>query len=49
VIKLKPGNGPVLVDPDRCTLCGLCEYACPDFAVSVEELRTRPGDGEVDE
>lgn len=24
---------PVIVDKNKCVLCGLCEYHCPDFAI----------------
>ena len=27
---------PVVEDPGRCLLCGMCEMFCPDFAVWAE-------------
>jgi NAD-dependent dihydropyrimidine dehydrogenase PreA subunit len=29
---------PELAFPERCNLCGLCQYRCPDFAVAVPAL-----------
>ena len=26
---------PLLTYPDKCTLCGMCELRCPDFAIAV--------------
>ncbi len=23
--------------PERCTLCGMCQLRCPDFAISLED------------
>ncbi len=32
-------NGKVQVaHPEKCTLCGLCQLRCPDFAIKLEEL-----------
>jgi 2-oxoglutarate ferredoxin oxidoreductase subunit delta len=28
---------PLLARPEACTVCGLCEMLCPDFAISVGE------------
>ncbi|MGD8564597.1 MAG: 4Fe-4S binding protein [Desulfarculaceae bacterium] len=28
---------PVLIKPERCTSCRLCEMLCPDFAIRVGE------------
>ena len=28
---------PIVVKPDMCTFCGLCEMICPDFAIFVTE------------
>ena len=27
---------PVVIDPNRCLLCGMCEMFCPDFAIWAE-------------
>ncbi|MDW7739449.1 MAG: 4Fe-4S binding protein [Bacillota bacterium] len=34
---LKPSEdgSPVMIDPEACTGCKLCEYMCPDFAIQV--------------
>ena len=29
------GGYPVVVDPEACTQCLLCELRCPDFAIEV--------------
>ena len=34
---------PHLVEPERCTRCGMCEYLCPDFAIQVLKLRWQKG------
>ena len=26
-----------VVDLEKCTVCGLCEIRCPDFAITVEK------------
>ena len=26
---------PILTYPEKCTLCGMCELRCPDFAIAV--------------
>ena len=31
----REGQKPV-IDPDKCTQCGICELYCPDSAVRVE-------------
>ena len=30
---------PVVAQPDNCTNCRLCEYRCPDFAITVLKSR----------
>ena len=36
-LKLK-GDKITLADPEGCTLCGLCELRCPDYAIYLEEV-----------
>ena len=32
-------NGkPVVANAEKCVLCMLCEYRCPDFAIRVEGI-----------
>ncbi|MBN2383015.1 4Fe-4S binding protein [bacterium] len=31
------GFYPVVAHIDQCTACMLCEYRCPDFAITVEK------------
>jgi len=32
---------PHLAFPERCVACGMCEYTCPDMAVTVLELKRK--------
>jgi NAD-dependent dihydropyrimidine dehydrogenase PreA subunit len=32
---------PILAFPERCVACGMCEYSCPDLAVTVLEAKRR--------
>jgi MinD superfamily P-loop ATPase len=27
-----------IVEPEKCTKCGLCEMRCPDYAIWLEEV-----------
>lgn len=36
VLKAGAGNKPEPVEAGRCTGCRLCEYRCPDLAITVE-------------
>ncbi len=29
---------PMVANADKCILCKLCEYRCPDFAIRVEGI-----------
>ncbi|WP_202319210.1 4Fe-4S dicluster domain-containing protein [Archaeoglobus neptunius] len=31
---------PVPENSDKCTICRRCEIMCPDFALSIEEVRS---------
>ncbi|RLC44063.1 MAG: 4Fe-4S ferredoxin [Candidatus Cloacimonadota bacterium] len=33
---------PKVAKPEECTLCGLCEIICPDFAIFVTECPADP-------
>ena len=30
---------PILTYPDKCTLCRMCEFRCPDFAITVRQRK----------
>jgi 2-oxoglutarate ferredoxin oxidoreductase subunit delta len=32
---------PVLTYPEKCTLCGMCELRCPDFAIAVRPRKKK--------
>ncbi|MFC2154541.1 ferredoxin family protein [Candidatus Altiarchaeota archaeon] len=32
---------PEIVDEEKCVLCHLCEYICPEFAIFVTEKKDR--------
>jgi len=33
VFEMGSDGKPVVVNPEQCTMCGLCETHCPDFAI----------------
>jgi NAD-dependent dihydropyrimidine dehydrogenase PreA subunit len=33
VFELGPDGKPIVAHPENCTLCGICETHCPDFAI----------------
>jgi len=37
VLEMK-GFYPIVVDLEKCTACMLCEYRCPDFAITVTKV-----------
>ena len=39
-----PLNKAIVVDADACTGCRLCEWLCPDWAVTVHALDTQPAE-----
>ena len=28
---------PIIMRPDKCTKCRMCELICPDFAIEIDE------------
>lgn len=38
VLEAGEDGKPVAVNTEKCVLCKLCEYRCPDFAVRVEGI-----------
>ena len=40
------GFYPVVVDPEKCTKCRMCEMRCPDFAIFLLELPETPTEEE---
>lgn len=43
VLVIGPDLKVVVVNPDGCTGCMLCELRCPDFAIFVERPENRKG------
>jgi 2-oxoglutarate ferredoxin oxidoreductase subunit delta len=39
-------GSPVVTRPDQCTGCGWCEIHCPDFAISLREVKGSEARGE---
>lgn len=35
VFSLDPFGAPIVANPGACVGCMLCEYRCPDFAISI--------------
>ncbi len=40
VFELGKLNEPIVVAPEACSVCRLCELRCPEFAVTVVEENT---------
>jgi 2-oxoglutarate ferredoxin oxidoreductase subunit delta len=38
VLALDEMGKAVVVNPDKCTACKICEIHCPDFSIEVEEV-----------
>ena len=33
MFEIGPDGKPIVAHPEKCTLCGICETHCPDFAI----------------
>lgn len=44
VLELSSEGKAVIVHPDKCTRCRLCEVLCPDFAITVFPKKEKVAD-----
>ncbi|MFH1484659.1 MAG: 4Fe-4S binding protein [Chloroflexota bacterium] len=43
VLELSPTGLALVVAPEKCTRCQLCEILCPDFAITVAPREAKKG------
>ena len=46
VLEMRDGL-PVVLQAEKCSRCLMCEVICPDFAITVSDLRSDPVGGET--